>query len=359
MNRRIYGSVLIIGLSATALAACGTDSAPSDTWTLDYSGINRGTYHSSAFEWWVAEVEARSDGRITVETFWDESLCPYSDALACVADGRADLAIISPVDHGLPIMTASTLPFMSNHEPAVGAAMYELYEQNDQFRAEWDNAGVIPLAFPAAHSAYLGTTEEVAGLDDLDGLQVRAVGYVQHAASAVGMVPASIAFSEIYESLERGVIDAWITSVDGSVSSGLPEVTDHVTALGTGVLTSIVNPAISKDVFDSMPTDVQDVILEVSAEYRERFVDEFFVPAVEEDCAAMMSEIESFTELPESEVEQWRETVGNDIADQWIETVEGAGVSDAAGVLDAYRDLLAKNETAIDDVDVVSICNNA
>ncbi|MEX2373113.1 MAG: hypothetical protein WD800_04865, partial [Dehalococcoidia bacterium] len=65
------------------LAALGVPSAfAQETYNLQFASyIGQGAAQSKAQEWWADEIEKRTDGRVTIEFFYQGSLLPATDIL--------------------------------------------------------------------------------------------------------------------------------------------------------------------------------------------------------------------------------------------------------------------------------------
>src|SRR5690606_28541607 len=109
-------SAAALVLSATACSSpAGGDGDSGETYTLSWTSyVGPDSHFSLAMNRWVEEVESRTDGRVKVETFVLEALCSTLDGLACVKDGRADIAYTSVGFHPaeFPLGNVVTVPFL-------------------------------------------------------------------------------------------------------------------------------------------------------------------------------------------------------------------------------------------------------
>lgn len=102
------------------------------------------------------------------------------------------------------------------------------------------------------------------GVDDLKGLRMRAPeGLVQEVFAAAGAVPVNLPGSEVFTSLDKGVIDAAdYTVFSTNAAQGLNDIARYPVYPGFHSM-PLVEISINKSTWDSMPADLQ-AILEVS-----------------------------------------------------------------------------------------------
>jgi TRAP-type C4-dicarboxylate transport system substrate-binding protein len=364
MKRRIGAVALAVVATVLAITGCSADPG---TGTEDEVHTLRFTYHlpedslhSQAMAWWADEVEERSDGRIVIERYYSEGLCPLVEILACLNDGRADVTGMVTGNHPseLPSVSIVGIPFLSTNQGGFALALRALYEENEGFREEWERAGVIPLAFGPSSNAYLGGDFPIGGIDDLEGHSTRGTGYMQYAAEAIGLAPAQVPYAELYDALDRGVLDTWITSLDGVTGISLQEVTRYFVDPRSGMFTGQANPSISIAAYESLGEDLQQIIDEVSSDLVNVYIEDFFIPGVEADCEKVMPHIESFTTFSDADVAEWKEKLGDKAEQAWITDATNAGVDDAEGLLADFKRLIEENEAEFEEVPVVDICNS-
>jgi TRAP-type C4-dicarboxylate transport system substrate-binding protein len=79
-------------------------------------------------------------------------------------------------------------------------------------------------------------------------------------ASALGASPVTIPWTECYSNLEKGVVDAVLTSTQWTIISGLNDVASYVVRFySTPTFNTYL---INLDAFNKMPKDVQNILIE-------------------------------------------------------------------------------------------------
>ncbi|WP_299986126.1 TRAP transporter substrate-binding protein [uncultured Ruegeria sp.] len=96
------------------------------------------------------------------------------------------------------------------------------------------------------------------GVDDLAGLKMRAPeGMVQRVFAAAGAAPVNLPGSEVFTSLDKGVIDAAdYTVFSTNHEQGMHDIATHPVYPGFHSM-PLVEVSINKDTWDSLPADIQ------------------------------------------------------------------------------------------------------
>ena len=111
---------------------------------------------------------------------------------------------------------------------------------------------------------------EIASLDDLKGLKVRASGRMTaKLLEALGAEGVNVSFSEVPGALQKGVVDCAVTGAGSGYSAGWWEVSTHLLPIPLGGWDPVVT-AINLDKWNSLDADIQTLITEqVSSGFEE------------------------------------------------------------------------------------------
>ena len=102
--------------------------------------------------------------------------------------------------------------------------------------------------------------EEVANLDGLQGLKVRASGRMTAKfLEALGAEGVNVNFAEVPGALQKGVVDCAVTGAGSGYSAGWWEVSTHLLAIPLGGWDSVVT-AINLDKWNSLSAETRDLI---------------------------------------------------------------------------------------------------
>jgi TRAP-type C4-dicarboxylate transport system substrate-binding protein len=365
---RLLTAALLVALIA---AGCGNDGAEapgtqdedaaSEEIDLTYASfVGEDDSFAQQAQWFMNEVTQRTNGRVQFEQFWAGSLLPAEEIFEGIKSGRVDAGHVANVysPSELPL-SQITVPFISTNGEAVTRTLEDLYQEHDAFRAEWEDQGAKVLAFGIVGNATLGMAKPVAGLEDLQGARLRAVGLTGVALQAVGVDPVALPAPDIYESIQRGVVDGYAgLPFQTAIQLGMAEVAPHMLETGMGVFALVGVFTISTDTWESLPSDVQEVMVDVGKETTDVGVD--ILNAVnEEACDQLIDSGGSVTVVPQDKAEEWRNDVFQDpILTTWRKDAQAAGV-DPQVVEDfeeAFFERLERYEAESNFVDGFTAC---
>lgn len=351
MMKKRFVPLALLSAAALALTGCasssdgGTDEEK--TFKLKLASYQPpGAAEAVATGKWAEQIEEATDGRVKIEFFFQEGLLPGAETLQGVGDGRADLGYIADAYYPseLPLTNIAGLPFATSSPEAQGNAFKELYEQNEQLRQEWENQGVHVLIWAPVPPNTVALKEPAEKLADLDGRKIRAIGFSAEAFQEAGMTPVAISQSEVYESLQRGVIDGTSGgSFDILTDRDYQEVAPHFVDLRSGNYALTMN-VINKRLWDSMPKDIQDAITEVSDGYLDTYLETLYE---HEDaaCTKLIDAGGTMTVLDEKEAASWADRTKDQVKASWKKAVDSSpSGADADAFYDEYMTALEKFE---------------
>lgn len=198
----------------------------------------KGSATGRRFEAYAEAVEDWSGGKITFSFTYSNGMAPPNEVHEALADGRLDVGSVMPslVPSELPAANlVNDLSYLGRQSPVDWmlqwhGVMLEMAGATDDVDREYEQHG-MKLLLPAFGSgAYMNyCSEPGADLDDFDGRGVATQSKVQNAeVQALGMSPTSITYAEMYEGLQRGVIDCAVSTVTGAALGGYIESAPYV-----------------------------------------------------------------------------------------------------------------------------------
>ena len=206
--------LLSVAMLAFASAAFAADPAPIKVKMMAL--WQAGTVPFKVFEQFAADVKTKSQGRLVIEPLPAGSVVAPAEALDAVTSGVLD------AEYGCGGYAAGKEPALALLTDPQGA-----FASPEQMAQWMDQGGGLQLAREAyqrfkiyyiAGTWYgkesLVSKKPLRGIADFKGLKIRApVGIGQDIFKLLGAAPVNIPGSEVYTSLERGVVDAsdWST----------------------------------------------------------------------------------------------------------------------------------------------------
>ena len=326
----VLGTTLVV-----AAAACGSGDdadAADGTVTLRFSYFTS-EQNPIAQTWkqWMEEVTERSDGSIEFEQYWDGTLLGADEVVEGLVDGRADIAQVTPTFYPgrFPLTAVNELPFGTNNVGAIASAMSTLVEEDEDLAEEWSSQDLVPLAWNVGGSSAIASNREIATAADFRGLKVRGLDRGSRALDANGANVIALAPTELYGSMDRGLIDAVYGVQFGALPSlKLEEISDYVVDASTGAQTASTL-AMGQAAWDSLTDEQRAVIEEVSADAPSMY-EAANRAAEEEACTAFAESGTELSVLAGAEVEKLRAAGQDVVVDGWLAEVEEAGHDGAA-----------------------------
>ena len=261
------------------LAGCGTPQLPTEannaavrtkaetyhwilitTWPKNLPGLGM------APERLADNVRHMSDGRLDIKVYGAGELVPAFEVFDAVSQGTAQMG------HGaayywrgkLPVAAMfSTVPFGMTAQEMNGWLHYggglalwrELYEPFDLIPLAAGNSGVQMAGW---------FNKEINSLADLQGLKMRIPGLGGEVLQRAGGVAVAMPGSEVFTSLQTGVIDAteWVSPFN-DLALGLQSVAKYYYYPGWHEPGTALEALVNKSAWESLPSDLQ-AILEVA-----------------------------------------------------------------------------------------------
>ncbi|WP_299362976.1 TRAP transporter substrate-binding protein [uncultured Paracoccus sp.] len=330
--------------AAAALAATAAPAFAETTLKVSHYLPAVHGIHTDFIGPWTEQVSQCAGGEVNFE------ISPGGTQLGNVAKQQEQvLAGVVDIAHGLtgaprgrfPRTSLVEMPFLSQDAGAATQALWSLYPTH---LAE-EYKGLKVLALHAHNGGLLHTNgKHVETMEDLNGLRIRTPSpAVSEMLSFLGATPQGLPPGEVYENLQRNVIDGTVFPWDPVKSFGLNEVlTDHLDA---GFYTVSFFFVMNQDKYDSLPENVRTCIDQASGD---NLVPKFGDWWDKWDAAGREEAEQAghtITVLSDEERARWREALQPMIT-KYLETVEGEGVSDAAALYQAFADKIAEYEAA-------------
>ncbi|TQL46762.1 TRAP-type C4-dicarboxylate transport system substrate-binding protein [Homoserinimonas aerilata] len=348
-RRAQLAAIGTLAAAALVLAGCSATTGADGEETFDLTWTSYTTpegYYSMAMDEWISIVEEKTEGRVTIEPFYMGSLCSTMDGLACAKDGRADIAYTSPAFHPaeFPLANVVTVPFVAKDPVAQTAAAASLYESNADYAAEFEAEGIHALYFAPVTTSILGTKTAVDSYAELKGLSVRSTARMLKASEIAGSNPSAIPVSEIYESIENGVIDAWsATGLESAITEwNLGEVTPYMTDTQSGSFINVM-AIINAEVWNTMPADIQKIMTEASDTVWGGLSGEYLDAIFDETCDRAADQGVTLSTWSDAESKKWADAVGDTLLNDWKSEVKAGSDADVDAF---YADYLQQLEDA-------------
>ena len=182
------------------------------------------------FTAWFPEVEKQSGGKLKIKLFPSMQLGGKPPELyRQMIQGVSDMCFTLPgyTSNDFPRMALTELPGLSNTGEK---GTRNLWAALDKYLApELKGAKVLAL-WNNDEAALMSKSKPIRTLDDMKGMKIRTPSAAQSSQlEALGAVPIDMPANQIYNSLDRGVVDAAMIPISGAIDFKLIEVARYFT----------------------------------------------------------------------------------------------------------------------------------
>jgi TRAP-type C4-dicarboxylate transport system substrate-binding protein len=213
-------------------------------------------------ETWAENVETASNGRIKVDHYPSMQLGGVPPELVSqVEDGIADViwTVVGYTPGRFPRTEVFELPFMVKDARAASSAYWKLFETE---MADTDFANFKVLGTWVHGPGVIHTYDPVEVPGDFRGMKIRGASrQVNALLEELGAEPVGMSVPAVPEALSKGVIDG--TTIPWEVTATLRTselVENHTEFTGHMLYTATFVMAMNKQVYESLPADLQQVI---------------------------------------------------------------------------------------------------
>lgn len=238
--------------------------------TLTFSDLFPATHvNGKTAAAWCKEVEKRTNGKVKITYYPGQSLTKGKEAYDGVVNGLSDLAqsVLQYTRGRFPLMDFINLP-LGYGDGSVSTAI--INEVNDKFKPK--ELSDVKVMYLHAHGPGILHTKKtpIHKMADLKGVKMRSHGPTAEMLKLLGATPVAFPMPELYQSLQKGVVEGAVFPMEAAKGWKLAEVTKyHITcrpitySLGFFVV-------MNKAKWDALSPDVQKVIEEINAEWAKK-----------------------------------------------------------------------------------------
>jgi len=215
---------------------------------------------------WTQLIERETNGKVQFVLFPSATLADSTDTYDSVVNGLADLGwTLSGYTKGrFTVSEVISLPLGFRNAHHATQVMCDLYDKYEAIQNEFKDVHLLWLS--PGNMRQIHSRAPVNTPEDLKGLKVRVPASETHYVRGLKGVPVSISGPEVYEALERGVIDADWHPWEAVTTYRWYEVAKYHTQAdlyGGGLFIFAMN----RNVWKLLPADVQRVFDKYSGRY--------------------------------------------------------------------------------------------
>ncbi|MDP1692000.1 MAG: TRAP transporter substrate-binding protein [Burkholderiaceae bacterium] len=250
------------------------------------------TQHHRHMEFFKAEIEKRTGGRLVIDLFPASQLMPITQEINGILSGQIHAAfslnlIAATID---PLWGFFEMPFLFDITPDNQSHLKRFVRSErggGVLNASLEAKGlkVIAIAPTDIVAATINTRRPITRLEDFAGLKMRTAGgkYLAQTLQRLGASPISMSFTEFSPAIVQGTVDGTVTGVLFTHDNRIP--VKHLSSINLWY--AGLPLLVSKRFFDGLPADIQKTMLEVG-----RDLEDYGFKVTEQEAAKRLKLIE-------------------------------------------------------------------
>jgi TRAP-type C4-dicarboxylate transport system substrate-binding protein len=260
-------------------------------------------------------VAKDSKGRIKIIWIGGPEVIKPFDKAEAVKRGTIDIDLFNSFGYYRSLMPVGLAKGLSTCSPSEERAngLYEMWDKNFQKYGNVKYLGQMNTSV----QFYLYSVKKIKTLEDMKGMTIRTMPLYVPFLKELEISPVNMPPTEVYTALQRGVVDGaiWPTFIK---DWGWPELIKYI--LNPGFFTVEAGAFINLDKWNTIPKDLQDVLLKAAVKIENRCL-EVFPKLIEKEMAVWKKAGMQFTSLPAEDTRKFIDTA-NEVT--WNEVIRQA-----------------------------------
>jgi len=207
----------------------------------------------------IDKVNSRAEGKVKIDWIGGPEVIATFDQIHALKAGTIQMILYYPFGYMKSVMPEAECKGLTQlaewEERKTGA--YDVWCEIFEKRVNAKYLGRFHSLLPFT----VFSNKKIEKVDDFKGLKMRVMPLYIPFLKALGASPVTIPPSEIYTSMERGVVDGFMWPNVGMASFGLQEVTKY--QMEPGVFQMEPATMINLDAWKKIPADAQAIIMDV------------------------------------------------------------------------------------------------
>jgi len=325
-------SILSIGVILIALLTLFWAGTPANAGPIKLSYANfppAPTFPCVQMERWKKEVERRTKGKVSIDTFPGGTLLGAKNMMDGVIAGTADIGnLCMAYQPGRFLVTnATSLPLGIPNSLVGSLVLWDLYKK---YRPKAFSKVKVLTMFTTAPSNIMSKIP-IKTLEDIRGVPIRASGGAAQILKAWNANPVGMPMPQTPEALQKGVVKGLFSSLEVMKDFKFAELCRYVTVTDAVVYPFAV--VMNMDKWNSLPKDVQEV-MEGLGPQQAAWTGVYMDNHVEESIAWSKKNYGvEVIKLSAAEKAKWDRML-EPITNNWVKDVSGKGLPGAQIVED-------------------------
>jgi TRAP-type C4-dicarboxylate transport system substrate-binding protein len=268
------------------------------------------------------ELEDKSKGRIRVTIHPGGALAGAPAHYENVVAGAFDIGwtLQGYTPGRFPLSSIVEMPFLWSSAQEATRVFWQLFEELPALQKEYRDVRVLATWTHDLGQLYT-TSRPVRTIDDLRGLKIRAPGPVQTSMlRALGAVPVTMPAGEVYDSLERGVVDGLVIGLSAIKGFRLDQVVKHATLANFYVATMIL--AMNQQSYKKLSAEDRGLLDSLTGRRLAMLGAKNYDDEAADGLEALKKAKASIYQLSPAEMDKWKQATAQ-MSKEWIKEMEG------------------------------------
>ena len=326
MRRQFHKSILMILVGAFALLCLAVPGWSADKFELKFACeyMDRHPTSINAFIPWTKQMGELSQGRLQIQFYNPNSLCPNNQTYASTVAGAVDIGAVGTIWNVGKFNLAEIieLPFLFNGAESASLTMWELYNRFPEWREEYKEVKMLWQWASALFQLHT-VKKPVRTLEDIKGMKL--ISWSASMNNLIRMLGANAIDgkpTDTYLALERGMADGVFCPLAPLRSFKISDAAKHHTIINLNAAGFWAGMNQAK--WNSLPPDLQKLISESTGEKMAQLAGKTLDEGAIQDSKWMKENKHSFYVLSPAEKEKWSAKL-QPVTEEWFKKMEEKG----------------------------------
>lgn len=310
--------------------ASNAETAEAITFSMGHIGPPVHVQDLRAMTPFSEEVAELTEGRVNFQIYPGSALGGPAETYDNIMTGIMDAGwSLQGYNAGLfPVHSVLHLPFLANGTAAeLSVIAHQLYEKFPEIQEEYSDVKML-WVHAADSYAIITKGKAVRSFEDAKGLKLRTPSIeAGKMIESWGATPVSMPAPEIYDAMQKGVIDGGVLPIAAIKDFNLYDVVDYVSV---GYFnTSLFYMLMNQNSWDKISPEDQAIIEELIGEPMAQKAGEAFDYQQQEAQKESIEAGIEFIELDDAELQKFKDA-SQVVTDEWLSSMEDKGIDGQA-----------------------------
>ncbi len=324
--RSISRYLFVLSLCATLMIPISTTAWAQEKFDLKFACeyVDRHPTSINAFIPWIKKMEELSKGRLQIQFYNPNAICPATQVFPSTVAGAVDIGASGTIwaPGKFNLAEVNEQPFLFNGAEAASITLWELYKRYPEWREEYKEVKMLWQWASALFQLHT-VKKPVRTLEDIKGLKVISWSVSSNnLLKALGANPIDGKPTDTYLALERGMADGVLCPLAPLRSFKISDAAKHHTIINLNA--SGFWAGMNQAKWNSLPPDLQKIIEDSVGDKMAQLSGKTLDEGAIQDSKWMKENKHNFYMLSPAEKGKWQEKV-RPITDEWLKKMEQKG----------------------------------